>query len=46
MPMEDPSSQPADNIGARARTAAGWQFLSKGITTGLQVVTTVVLKEG
>lgn len=43
MPMEDPSSQPADNIGARARTAAGWQFLSKGITTGLQVVTTVVL---
>jgi O-antigen/teichoic acid export membrane protein len=41
--MEEPSAASADNIGARARTAAGWQFLSKGINTALQMVTSIVL---
>ena len=33
----------ADNVGGRARTAAGWQFLSKGINSALQMVTSIVL---
>ncbi len=41
--MEEPSAASADNIGGRARTAAGWQFLSKGINTALQMVTSIVL---
>jgi len=34
---------PEDAIGQRARTAAGWQFLSNGINTALQMVTSIVL---
>ena len=42
--MTDGSAEtPGDNIGALARTAAGWQFLSKGINTALQMVTAIVL---
>ena len=39
------SSAPHDNrsIGARARTAAGWQLLSKGINMALQMATTIIL---
>ncbi len=33
----------SDSIGGRARKAAGWQFLSKGINTGLRIVTSIVL---
>ncbi|MGI5817782.1 MAG: lipopolysaccharide biosynthesis protein [Armatimonadota bacterium] len=39
--MEDYGT--SEGIGGRARTAAGWQFLSKGINTGLQMVTSIVL---
>ncbi len=34
---------PLANLGQRARTAAGWQFLSQGISTGLQMLTSIVL---
>ncbi len=34
---------PSTGIGQRARTAAGWQFLSTGLNTGLQMVTSIVL---
>lgn len=39
------SNAPHDNrsIGARARTAAGWQLLSKGINMALQTATTIIL---
>ncbi|MGD9496673.1 MAG: lipopolysaccharide biosynthesis protein [Armatimonadota bacterium] len=40
---EERSSSSADNIGARARSAAGWQLLSNGINTALQMVTSIVL---
>ncbi|MFO8081412.1 MAG: lipopolysaccharide biosynthesis protein [Armatimonadota bacterium] len=32
-----------DNIGALVRTAAGWQLLTKGIRTALQMISTIVL---
>ena len=32
-----------DNIGARTRTAAGWQLLSRGINTTLKMATSIVL---
>ncbi len=41
--MEHPSNRSANNIGLRARSAAGWQFLSKGINTALQMVVSIVL---
>lgn len=41
--MEETPATSSDNIGARARTAAGWQFLSKGINTALQMATSIVL---
>lgn len=41
--MQEPSEISSDNIGARARSAAGWQFLSKGINTALQMATSIVL---
>lgn len=34
---------PLDNLGDRARTAAGWRFLSTGVNTGLQMVTGIIL---
>ncbi len=40
---QDYPGTPDDNIGARTRTAAGWQFLSRGINTALQMVTSIVL---
>ena len=39
----DEHSVPVDEIGQRARTAAGWQFLSRGLSTGLQMITSIVL---
>ncbi|MGM0494380.1 MAG: lipopolysaccharide biosynthesis protein [Armatimonadota bacterium] len=41
--MEEPSDTSSDNIGARARTAAGWQFLSRGINTPLGMAISIVL---
>jgi len=40
---EEYPGTPDDNLGARARAAAGWQFLAKGIRTALQMVTSIVL---
>lgn len=40
---EEHEKTPDANLGGRARTAAGWQFLSKGINSVLQMVTSIVL---
>ncbi|MEI6502230.1 MAG: lipopolysaccharide biosynthesis protein [Armatimonadota bacterium] len=31
------------NLGSRARTAIGWKFLSQGLTTGLQTISSIML---
>lgn len=41
--MGEPSDSSGDNIGARARTAAGWQFLSRGVNTPLGMATSIIL---
>ena len=37
----DAQDGPAEEIGQRARAAAGWQFPSKGLNTGLQMAAAI-----
>jgi PST family polysaccharide transporter len=44
MRSEEPQTElDAANLGARARTAIGWQFLSQGLGTAIQMVATILL---
>jgi len=39
----DPEALTSDNLGSRARTAIRWKVLSQGLTTGLQMLTSIIL---